>query len=196
MSMWYGYDKISSEHYMHNVASSIDKDKLFRALVAEGVFEANREAFSAPGSVVKIGNEYYRKGFEPSKDPAAGQSPIAAPPGLKATYNNGTVSLSWGAVSPGDNADETLGAWGYSVYQGSTLLGWTDRTSYSFSTSNPYTTYRVIAHYNGYDGIKSAEASYTLNKPKEKDPDPKPDPTISPDPPTPTDPDSGNNTTP
>ena len=177
MSMWYGYDKISSEHYMHNVRSSVDKDKLFRALVAEGVFEANRQGFAAPGSVVKLGNEYYKKGTQPARDPAAGPTPIAAPGGFKATFDEATnrVTLTWGAVGPGENADESLGAWGYSVYQGGTLLTWTDKTSYSFTTTNPYATYRVIAHYNGYDGIRSAEASYTLAKPKEPDP-PEPDP--------------------
>ncbi len=177
MSMWYGYDKISSEYYMHNVRASIDKDKLFRALVAEGVFEPNRQGFAMPGSVVKVGNEYYKKGTQPARDPGAGPTPIAAPGGFKATFDEATsrVTLTWGAVGPGENADESLGAWGYSVYQGGTLLTWTDKTSYSFTTTNPYATYRVIAHYNGYDGIRSAEASYTLAKPKEPDP-PEPDP--------------------
>ena len=169
MSMWYGYDIISREYYMHNVSSSVDKDKLFRALVAEGVFEPNRPAFQMPNSVVKIGNEYYRKGFEPAHDPAV-QIPIPAPGGLKATFSNGVVTITWGGVDPGENADPTLGAWGYSVYQGGTLLGWTDKTSFSFNTNNPYATYRVIAQYNGFDGIKSAEASYTLSEPKKPDP--------------------------
>ena len=174
MSMWYGYDKISSEYYMHNVRASVDKDKLFRALVAEGVFEPNREAFPMPGSVVKIGNEYYKKGFQPSHDPSV-QIPIPAPGGLKATYSNGTVTITWGGVDPGENADPTLGAWGYNVYQGGTLLGWTDKTSYTFNTNNPYTTYSVIAQYNGYDGIRSGQASYTLSKPEEPKPDPEPE---------------------
>ena len=171
MSMWYGYDIISSEHYMHNVRSSIDKDKLFRALVVEGAFEGERAGFAMPNSVVKLGNEYYKKGLQPERDPAAGPVPIPAPSGLKATYNNGVVTLTWGGVGPGENADESLGAWGYNVFQGSTLLTWTDKTSYSFNTANPYTTYRVIAQYNGFDGIKSGEASFTLTKPKEPDPE-------------------------
>ena len=166
MSMWYGYDKISSEYYMHNVRASVDKDKLFRALVAEGVFEPNREAFPMPGSVVRIGNEYYKKGFQPSHDPSE-IIPIPAPGGLKAVYSNGSVTLTWGGVDPGENADPTLGAWGYNVYQGGTLLGWTDKTSFTFNTNNPYTTYSVIAQYNGYDGIRSGQATYTLSKPEE-----------------------------
>ena len=178
MSMWYGYDIISSEHYMHNVRSSIDKDKLFRALVAEGVFEPNRVGFQPPASVVKVGNEYYKKGFQPSHDPSV-QVPIPAPGGLKAVYNNGVVTLTWGGVDPGENADPSLGAWGYNVYQGGILLGWTDKTSFSFNTNNPYTTYTVIAQYNGYDGIRSGEASYTLSKPK--DPEPEPDPEEDPE---------------
>lgn len=174
MAMWYGYDIISSDYYMHNVRSSVDKDKLFRALVAEGVFEANRVGFQAPASVVKVGNEYYRKGFQPAHDPSV-QVPIPAPGGLNATYNNGVVTLTWGGVDPGENADPSLGAWGYSVYQNGILLGWTDKTSFSFNTNNPYTTYTVIAQYNGYDGIKSAQATYTLTKPKDPEPEPEDD---------------------
>ena len=186
MSMWYGYDTISSEHYMHNVRASVDKDKLFRALVAEGVFEADRAAFQPPSSVVKVGSEWYRKGFEPSKDPAAPLDPIPAPGGLSARYDeaSGKVTISWSAVSPGEAADESLGAWGYNVYQGNTLLGWTEGTSYSFTTSNPYTTYQVVAMYNGYTEIHSATASYTLTKPKPKEPDPEPEETTSPSPST------------
>ena len=186
MSMWYGYDIISSEHYMHNVRASIDKDKLFRALVAEGAIESDRAAFEPPASVVKIGSEWYKKGTEPAKDPGAPLEPIPAPGGLSARYDeaSGKVTISWSAVSPGEAADESLGAWGYNVYQGNTLLGWTEGTSYSFTTSNPYTTYQVVAMYNGYTEIHSATASYTLTKPKPKDPDPEPEETTSPSPST------------
>lgn len=186
MSMWYGYDTISSEYYMHNVRASIDKDKLFRALVAEGAIESDRAAFEPPASVVKIGSEWYKKGTEPAKDPGAPLEPIPAPGGLSARYDeaSGKVTISWSAVSPGEAADESLGAWGYNVYQGNTLLGWTEGTSYSFTTSNPYTTYQVVAMYNGYTEIHSATASYTLTKPKPKDPDPEPEETTSPSPST------------
>lgn len=170
MGMWYGYDRISKEHYLHNLPASIDKDKLYRALVAEGAIESNRTGWKAPSSVVKIGNEYYKKDYKPSKNPEQTEfAKVPKPGNFSASYDSGSnkVTLSWSAVGPGENGDDSYGTWGYNIYQGSTLLGWTASTRYSFQTSSPYGTYKVIATYKNYTEIQSEAAYCKLEKPQE-----------------------------
>lgn len=53
VAMWYGYNESTKEHCMRNLPSSIEKDKLYRALVKE-VVESKREEFKMPDSVVKL----------------------------------------------------------------------------------------------------------------------------------------------
>ena len=61
------------------------------------------------------------------------------------------------------------------------LIGWTDKTSYTFKPDNIYGTYKVIGTYKSYNDIQSDEAVLVY-----KEPDPTPIPT--PDNPTPTEP--------
>ena len=65
--MWYGYPEIIDGYYLHNIPAAFAKDAEFVALVKSGAMESNREAFKAPASVVRRGNEYYKKGQD--KDP-------------------------------------------------------------------------------------------------------------------------------
>lgn len=204
IGMWYGYDFIDSEYCLRNIPATVQKDKLFKALVASGAMESNREAFKQPSSVVKAaipagGNsgsvvyEYFKKGHEP-KGIVEENTKLSKPENFKVTYDENTnkVTLSWSAVNPIDNADSNYGTFGYNVYLGSTLITFTDKTSYSYtlkSGESPYGTYKVIATYKSYSEVQSDAATYTLKEKTTPTPSPSTSPSPSPSPstdPTPT----------
>ena len=130
--------------------------------------------------------EYFKKGYEPTEYDKSNYK-IAAPANLKATEKNGKVTLTWGAVSPGELGDDSHGKFGYNVYKDNVLIDWTDKTSYTFSPSSPYGTYKVIATYKSYNDLQSEAATFTLSKEEEKpvvepttEPSPSPTPTTEP----------------
>ena len=170
IGMWYGYDTISREYCLRNIPATIQKDKLFLAL-AKGAFENNKEPFKMPSSVIKasIGgsSEYFKKGHEP-KNASDEKTKLDTPSGLKVSYSGNNVTITWNAV-PRLGDDESYGDFGYNVYQGNTLLGFVTGTSYSFTTSNPYGSYKVIATYKSYSGAQSDAATYTLKEDKKED---------------------------
>ena len=184
LAMWYGYDYIDSEYCLHNVPASIQKDYIYRALVNSGAMESNREDFKQPDSVVKVGiafgsnpaklagsgtsnvvYEYFKKDHVPEE---VDEGPLGKPGNFKVTYNEKTskVSMSWSAVAPSSHAKDSYGKFGYNIYKDGTLLDWTDKTSYSFETTSPYATYKVVATYKSYSGIQSEPASFNLKKPE------------------------------
>ena len=190
IGMWYGYDSFTKEsiaegYVLHNVPATIQKDRLFNALVSAGAMEGNREAFQQPSSVVKVAvapgsnpaklaapgggavYEYFKKGYEPTEYDKSSIK-IGAPENLRASEKNGKVTLLWGAVSPGALADESHGKFGYNIYKDDVLIDWTDKTSYTFSPDNPYGTYKVIATYKSYNDIQSDPATIKLTKQEEK----------------------------
>ena len=197
VAMWYGYDYVDPVYCLRNLPASREKDKLYRALISAGAMEQNRSAFKQPSSVTKVGiaagsdpaklatsttqnvvYEYFKTGHVPEE---YDESPLSTPTNFKVTYNDSTnkVSMSWRAVSPSPNAKDSYGKLGYNVYKDGVLLDWTDKTSYSFETTSPYSTYTVIATYKSYSGIQSSAASYTL---KEKTITPTPSATPTPSP--------------
>ena len=118
VAMWYGYNESTKEHCMRNLPSSIEKDKLYRALVKE-VVESKREEFKMPDSVVKLpiisgsnpakvaptgysGSvvyELFKKDHQPNGTSSGEkENKLATPSNLKVTYSDGTVTISWGAV--------------------------------------------------------------------------------------------------
>ena len=179
MAMWYGYNQSTPEYCMRNLPSSIEKDKLYRTLVNE-VIEKDREEFRMPDSVVKLpivsgsdpakvapsgytGNvtyEYFKKDAQPSNKDTE-EERLATPENVKATFTNGTVTLSWKAV---ENKYSEYGTFGYNVYFGNTLLGFTESTVYTKQLANPYGTYKVVATYQSYSGANSAAGSYNLKE--------------------------------
>ena len=186
IAMWYGYkdtnaDSVAQGYYCHNLAGTVQRDRLFTAIANE-VFEKNKEEFKMPDSVVRVplvagsstariagtgysGSilyEYFKKDHEPKGN--AETSNLATPTGLTATYSNGNVHLTWNAVNPG-TTDSSYGDFGYNVYFNNTLLGFTTNTSYTVNNpSNPYGTYKVVATFKKYDGLNSQAATYTLEK--------------------------------
>ncbi len=205
IALWYGYDVIDSEYCLHNVPATIQKDYIFKALVNSGAMESNREEFKMPSSVVRVNvavgsnppklaapgqaavTEYFKKGYEPTEVDTSNVK-LSAPSNLKASYNQTTrkVSISWGAVSPGSLANDSYGTFGYNVYLDSKLLGWTDKTSYTYETTSPYGTYKVVATYKSYSGIQSNPATYKLKEEVEETQKPttSPSPSTSPSPTT------------
>lgn len=189
IALWYGYDFIDSEYCLHNIPATVQKDKIFNALINSGAMESNREAFKQPDSVVKVGvvsgtnppklagsytgsvvYEYFKKGYEP--DETYTEEKLAAPEDFNAKYSKITkkVTLSWKSVSTSGIDDDDYGTFGYNVYYNNTLIGFTEKTSFTYTpTSSPYGTYKVMATYKSYSGIQSQAATYTLEEDEDED---------------------------
>ena len=192
MGMWYGYDNTTKEsvaegYVLHNVPATIQKDRLYRALVNSGAIESDRESFQQPSSVTKVGvaqgsnpaklagpgtnavYEYFKKGTEPTET-EYGDATLSGPSGLKASVDKTTkkITLTWNAVDPGVYAKEKYGTFGYNVYLNNKLLTWTDKTTYT--ATNEFGTYKIVATYKGYSGIKSEGAEITVKEPVEEKP--------------------------
>jgi membrane peptidoglycan carboxypeptidase len=152
VGLWYGYDFIDSEYCLHNIPASVQKDKIFNALVNSGAMESNREVFKQPDSVVKVGvvmgtnppklagsyagnvvYEYFKKEYAPEETYV--EEKLAAPEDFEASYNKVTkkVNLSWKAVSTSGIDDKNYGTFGYNIYFGSTLIGFTEKTSFTYT---------------------------------------------------------------
>ena len=218
IGMWYGYDSFTKQsiadgYVLHNVPATIQKDRLFNALVSAGAMESNREEFKQPSSVVKVGvaagsnpaklaspgqsaiYEYFKKGYEPNEYDTNSYK-LPAPGNLKATESGGKVTLSWSAVNHSSiSTSSDYGKFGYNIYKDGILIGWTDKTSYTFTPDGSvYGTYKVVATFKSYSGITSEAATITLresSKPSpspspSEDPSPSPSPSPSEDPITPT----------
>lgn len=193
IALWYGYQNndTTGRYVLHNVPATIQKDRIFNALVKAGAMESNREAFKQPSSVVKLGiisgsnppivagsgytgsvvYEYFKKGHEPEETDLSSIK-LGKPGNLKVSYDESSnkVTLSWSAVDPGDN--KNLGTFGYNVYIGSTLIAFTENTSYTYTlsgSSSPYGTYKVVATFKGYSGVQGTPATYTLEEPEEEE---------------------------
>lgn len=187
IGMWYGYDDFTAEsiaqgYVLHNVPATIQKDRLFNALVHSGAMEANRAPFKQPTSVVSVAvapgsnpaklaapggpsiTELFKKGSEPTEYDTASYK-IPAPGNFNVVESNGRVTLSWSPVSPLDTGDTSHGKFGYNIYKDGVLITWTDKTSYSFTPSSPYGTYKVIGTYKSYNDIQSSAAIATLTEP-------------------------------
>lgn len=206
IGMWYGYEKTTADlvaegYVLHNVPATIQKDRLFNALVSAGAMESNREAFKEPSSVVKVGiapgsnppklaapgsnavYEYFKKGYEPTEYDTANYK-INAPGDLKISEStNGKVTISFSGVDPGALKNDNLGKWGYNIYKDGVLIGWTDKTTYQFTPEgSPYGTYKVIGCYKSSSEVQSEAATKKYEKPKDEEPEETPSPSPSPSP--------------
>ena len=206
IGMWYGYDSFTKQsiadgYVLHNVPATIQKDRLFNALVSAGAMESNREEFKQPSSVVKVGvaagsnpaklaspgqsaiYEYFKKGYEPNEYDTNSYK-LPAPANLKATESGGKVTLSWSSVNHSSmSASSDYGKFGYNIYKDGILIGWTDKTSYSFTPDGSvYGTYKVVATFKSYSGITSESATITLKESSKPSPSPSPSEEPSPSP--------------
>lgn len=206
IGMWYGYDNFTKQsiadgYVLHNVPATIQKDRLFNALVSAGAMESNREEFKLPSSVVKVGvaagsnpaklaspgqsaiYEYFKKGYEPNEYDTNSYK-LPAPGNLKATESGGKVTLSWSSVNHSSmSTSSDYGKFGYNIYKDGILIGWTDKTSYSFTPDGSvYGTYKVVATFKSYSGITSEAATITLKESSKPSPSPSPSEEPSPSP--------------
>lgn len=206
IGMWYGYDNFTKQsiadgYVLHNVPATIQKDRLFNALVSAGAMESNREEFKLPSSVVKVGvaagsnpaklaspgqsaiYEYFKKGYEPNEYDTNSYK-LPAPANLKATESGGKVTLSWSSVNHSSmSTSSDYGKFGYNIYKDGILIGWTDKTSYSFTPDGSvYGTYKVVATFKSYSGITSESATITLKESAKPSPSPSPSEEPSPSP--------------
>lgn len=206
IGMWYGYDSFTKQsiadgYVLHNVPATIQKDRLFNALVSAGAMESNREEFKQPSSVVKVGvaagsnpaklaspgqsaiYEYFKKGYEPNEYDTNSYK-LPAPANLKATESGGKVTLSWSSVNHSSmSTSSDYGKFGYNIYKDGILIGWTDKTSYSFTPDGSvYGTYKVVATFKSYSGITSESATITLKESSKPSPSPSPSEEPSPSP--------------
>ena len=188
IGMWYGYDSLTKDqiaegYILHNIPATIAKDYLFNAYVNSGAMEANRAEFVQPSSVVKIGvasgsnppklaapgagavYEYFKKGFEPTEYDTSNYK-LPAPGNFRVSQAGGRVSLSWSAVDPSILANPAHGRFGYALYKDGVLIDWTDKTSYSYTPSSPWGTYKIIAKYKNYDDVQSNAATAALKEPE------------------------------
>ena len=188
IGMWYGYDNLTREsvaqgYVLHQTPAAIQKDRLFLALVNSGAMEWNRSPFNQPASVVRVNvaqgsnpaklavpgqpavSELFKKGTEPTEYDFSNYR-LPAPGNFKAVdAGGGKVTLSWGAVSPGDLATGDHGTFGYNVYKDGVLVTWTDKTTYTYAPNDGiYGTYKIIATYKTYNDIQSNAAEYKLSK--------------------------------
>ena len=186
IGMWYGYDEIDKDgiYVLRNLPATVQKDRLFTALVNSGAMESKREEFKMPTSVVKVAvsvgsnppkkagpggravYEYFKKGHEPSVVDTTNYS-VPAPSNFGGELNTstGVVSLHWNAVNPPTSDG---GEWGYNIYLGNELIDWTSATSYSFKPNNPFGVYKVIAAYKGLNSIQSSAAMLQIKEQKEE----------------------------
>jgi penicillin-binding protein 1A len=128
IGMWYGYEKISSDHYSKTPSTSIIRDRLFTA-IANGIFDKNGHKFNVPSSVVQvkvesgtipamlpskntpssmITTEYFKKGTEPTEVSPRFDT-LSNVSGLDANKNGNDVKLTWNSVNaPNMITDEYL----------------------------------------------------------------------------------------
>lgn len=206
VSMWYGYEKVDSEHYLHQTQAVIQRGKLYQA-IGNVIFNKNTgKTFKQPSSVVQkcvekgswppalpsagtpqdqITCEYFKTGDEPT-EVSTKYDKLATVSNLKVSYDENTkkITISWSKLNtPTEN--ESFGAFGYNVYYGDILLDFTTENSYTIeANSNISGTYKVVTTFEKYSGNQSDPAVYRFEY-VAPTPSPSPSPTPTPTP-TPT----------
>lgn len=199
IGMWYGYEKMDGVHYNTTAIAGTQRSRLFIA-IGNAIFNKNGKKWEVPSSVEKIcvenGSnpaalpsaytppdkivcEYFRKGSEPTEVSAA-YNKLDAVKNLKVTYDakNEKINITWSKVATPSTSDESYGDFGYNVYYGDVLLGFTKETSYTISANtNISGTYKVVTTYSNYTNNQSEPATFKFEYV---------DPTITPEVPTPT----------
>ena len=194
VSLWYGYDTFTVEsiaqgYVSHNIPATIQKDHIFLALVNSGAFEANREAFTQPSSVVKVGvaagsnpaklappgtdtvYEFFKKGTEPTEYDLSHYK-MPAPTITKHEVKNGKITLAWNAVDPGAFGNAEHGKFGYNIYKDNVLITWTDKTTYTYTPQGSvYGTYKIIGTYKSYNDIQTEASTVTIKEEVEPEPE-------------------------
>ena len=189
ISLWYGYDPISSKYWSNTEAALRNRKNIFNQL-GRAIFKKNGQDFKVPNTVVKVGvekfndvnrdpklpsaftpadqivYEWFKKGTEPTEVSAAYQR-LSDVTGLTGSYDekNKKVTLSWNAIKkPEEDMSKSYGDLGYKVFMGGTYLGFTKETTFTINdVENPNTSYRVSAGYSKSGAVDSAGIVYNIN---------------------------------
>ena len=215
IAMWYGYDK-ATDGYNRKISAINERSKLYKAL-GNAVWNKTGKGFDVPNSVGKIcvekGSnppslpsaytpadqitcEYFKKGTEPTEVSTAYQK-LDTVSNLRVTYDekNETVKITWSRIETPNAANEDYGSFGYNVYYGDVLLGFTTESSYTLkANTNISGSYKVVSTFENYTNNQSLPAVYdfvyiepTPTPVPTPTPTPTPKPTATPTPvPTPT----------
>ncbi len=191
ISLWYGYDDIT-EGYNTDIQAVVQRGKLYKAL-GNAVFNKNGQTFKVPDSVVKVGiesgsdpaalpsagtpsdqiiYEYFKKGTEPTES-STKYDKLNSVTGLKVSYSKEKqkITITWNKLNT-PTANKDYGDFGYNVYYGEVLLGFTTSNTYTIDANkNISGTYKVVTTFSKYSGNQSKPTVYEF---KYEDPDEKP----------------------
>ena len=181
ISLWYGYED-AKQGYNTNIQAVNGRSSLFKA-IGNAVFNKNGQNFEVPDSVVKVAiekgssnpgalassntpadqitYEYYKKGTEPTET-SSKYNRLDTPTGLKVTYSESKqqISITWNKQTT-PTGNDSYGPFGYNVYYGNVLLGFTTENKYTIdANTNISGTYRVIATFQNYSANQSEAAVY------------------------------------
>ena len=185
ISVWYGYPKINARY--HSTSYTISHRRLFQA-VAKGIFK-NGSNWTKPAGVSEVKIEYgsnpaklasdytpsnkvvtelFKKGTEPTES-SNSYKQLENVSDLKASVNGDTLTLTWTAAKPLSDVDtSTLGEFGYEIYAGNKLIGFTSSTKYTISlNSNSASSYTVkTAYKNSSNKSSGVSVNVSVNKSK------------------------------
>jgi len=189
ISLWYGYDPISSKYWSNPNSALRNRRDIFSQL-GKKIFKKNGQDFAVPNTVVKVGvekyndvnrepklpsqytpaesiiYEWFKKGTEPTEISTAYQR-LSDVTDLTGSYNENTktVTLSWkGIKKPEEDITKVFGDLGYKIFMGGKYIGFTQETTYKIeNVENPNTSYRVAAGYNRSGSVDSAGIVYNIN---------------------------------
>lgn len=203
ISMWYGYQVVNSKNHLHQNSAVKERGLLFRAL-GNAVFNKNtHKNFEAPSNVVRVcvekGSnpaslpsantppdqitcEYFKEGTEP-KEVSSKYHKLDTVKNLKVGYDEKAqkISITWSKLNI-PTEDQSLGTFGYNVYYGDILLGFTTDNFYKIdANTNISGVYKVVTTFQNYAGNQSDPAIYNFVY---KDPNVTPEPTPTPSPTT------------
>lgn len=191
VSIWYGYEPISSKYYTTNLSAYVQRKNLFTATAGK-IFKRDGSDFKVPNTVVKVPvefyknidveprlagpytpqgmviYEYFKKGTEPTET-----SPLFKrlddPTDLNVYYSNSnkTTTVSWNPISQPEYVFTENGPLGYKVYKNGKYLGFTVNTSYVINNAEDATgTYRVTSSYQNSNSVESLGIVYTVHPPE------------------------------
>ncbi len=187
ISLWYGYDPISTK-YWSNPNSALRNRKAIFTQLGNVIFKKNGQDFAVPDTVVKVGiekfndvdrelklpsqytpgdliyYEWFKKGTEPTEVSAAYQR-LSDVTNYSGNYNENakTVTLKWTGITPGEDLSKSYGELGYKIYMGGSYMGFTKETSITINNvTNPYTSYRIVAGYGNSGAVDSLGVVVTI----------------------------------
>lgn len=184
ISIWIGYDKLSSKYYLNYNKDGQLRHKLLNA-VGKVCFNHDNVNFKQPKSVVRVNveklsdppmlpsantpedqitSELFKRGTEPTQV-STKYLTLSTPTNFSVKYHNNSVTLSWNPVT--DLQYVEGGKLGYYIYFNNTEepLYFTESTSYTMTNYSSYLgTYYVKAGYYDTTVGMSAPASYELKE--------------------------------